>query len=468
MFGAKLTRTPLYRWRYQIGYTAFVLVLAGVLLGAGFVIPGSLSPSELSSLITTANTNLEALLSASPINLPYHLLQHVTLSLFSVTILGIKLPSLLLGLLAAVALIFLLRRWYASSIAILSTIIMITTGQFIFLAQQGSPGILYIFWPAVILLFATLSASQAKLRYLWLVLGFAAAALSLYTPLSVYILLALFSAILLHPHLRFLLQKIPTNFVIVAALLASLILAPLVWMVIQDPSYGLVLLGIPDSVPDLIVNVKDLLMQYFGFAAVSSSSLLLPLFSLSSMMIIIYGIWLIRRKLSTVQGYIIVSWTLLLLVPLVLNPSHTSIMFIPMTLLFANGLQGLLSRWYSIFPFNPYARVAGLISLTLLISIMVLFGLERYSYSYRYAPTVVQNFSRDVLIIPKTNTLLVTSDELLLYKSVERYRPDLNVTQKPPLEGDFATTAKARRDRTPSSIVVSPSAEDAVRFYLYQ
>ena len=74
---------------------------------------------------------------------------------FGINTFTIKLPSLILGLLSAGGLILLLRRWFTLNVAVLTSLIAIATGQFLFIAQLGAPSIMYIFWPVAILLLGT-------------------------------------------------------------------------------------------------------------------------------------------------------------------------------------------------------------------------------------------------------------------------------------------------------------------------
>src|SRR5690606_31304280 len=119
-----------------------------------------------------------------------------------------KLPSVILGLLSLVGIILLLRHWFHTNVAVISALIAITTSQFIFSSQDGTPTIMYVFMPTWLLLLALKASRQIDRRSLWELLLVAALALSLYTPLSVYVILALVSATLLHPHLRYIVRRL--------------------------------------------------------------------------------------------------------------------------------------------------------------------------------------------------------------------------------------------------------------------
>ena len=464
-----ITTSFLYKWRYFIGYGTIFILLAGLLFVAGFLIPGELSASEERALITSQQLEVTELWRSVPINAPFHILQHFSLELFGATILGIKLPSLILGIITAISMIFLLRRWFTPGVAVLAAAIAITTGQFLFVAQQGSAGIMYLFWPTVLLLLATLVANRLRYARLWQFLCLTVAALSLYTPLGIYVILALASAILLHPHLRHIVYRLPNGYLAVCTVFSMALLTPLALTVISDPSYGLRLLGVPSQWPDLLANLQQLGNKYFGFMSLGSTSALLPVFSLSSMLLILYGLYRSIHTSQTVQSYVVLAWMVLLIPVLVINPSFTSIIFVPLFLLLASGLEGMLRRWYRLFPRNPYARVAGLLPLIVLVSSMMMFGLERYSYGYQYAPDIVNNFSKDILLIPETDKLVVSPDQFELYTAVASYHDNLEVLPQAPASGGYAVTADAYDPKTiPSSVVTTGRSDDAARFYLYE
>lgn len=470
MTKADLSRYILYRWRYYIGYSLIGIALLGLLAVSIFFVPGALTSAEEQTIIRSAEISPAKLLTDAPVNAPFYLLSYASLSLLGVGLLGIKLPALLLALATAVSMFVLLRRWFSPGIAVLASLIAITTGQFLFLAQLGATSVLYIFWPTVLLLLGTIIAKRPRFGIFWKVLFFVAAALSLYTPLSIYVLIAIASTALLHPHLRFIVKRLSRPRVLLGIVAAAIILTPLFISLFATPSMLFTLLGLPAEWPPIVDNLSTLSAQYFGFMTLGTGPVMLPVFGLASMMIIIYGLYRIIRTRATVQSHLILIWLVCLLPVLVINPLFVSIMFVPLLLLLATGLESILRRWYRLFPVNPYARVAGLLPLVVLVGAMVLFGLERFGYGYRYAPATVHNFSRAVLDRPRdTTTLLVHSDEASLYAAIARFDTHLTIITTVPEDGKFATTAKARQPNLlPVGLVTNGRTSDAVEFYLYE
>lgn len=461
----------LYRYRYILGYGFIGLILIGLLILAGIYAPGGISNTETNAVIKSAGVSITDISSLAVTDLPYHLLQQTSMQLFGVSNLSIKLPSLILALFSGIGLIILLRRWFKANIAVLASVIAVTTGQFLFIAQSGTTGILYVLWPVLLLLIGTLVAKKAKFQTFWKITFFIVAALSLYTPLSIYALVALGFAGVLHPHLRYIIRHLSKVRLVIACLIGAAIVAPLVLGIIKTPSLGLSLLGVPTEMPDFLANIATLGKQYLGFAIPTTTNLMTPVFGLGSMLIIGFGIYKLIRTRESTQSYLIITWIVCLIPILITNPRFTSVTFLPLVLLLATGLSSLLNNWYRLFPRNPYARITGLIPLFILISALVLSGLERYAYGYHYDPQTVPNFSKDLSLLPKdTKQLIVTGEELPFYRVVESYNKSFKIVNQP--TADTFVSTQPLTGMYPgyeiSRIITTSTYNNADRFYVYK
>ncbi len=466
-----ITSLYLYRWRYIIGYGAIGVVLIGLLLIAGLLLPGGISPDEQLSVIRSDSLTFTDFRSFAIVNLPFYVLQAVSINLFGVNDFSIKLPALLIGLLAAIGLIFLLSRWFPRNIAVLASFIAITTGQFLFISQSGTPSILYVFWPVILLLLGVLISRAERFVFIWKVLFFVAAALSLYTPLSIYPLVAMVLAGFLHPHLRNIIRHLSKTRLILAIIVGLVIISPLLYGMVTDPTLALQLLGVPSQFPDFFANIVTVGKQYLDFWKPSTTTLMTPVFGLGSMLLIAYGAYWVIRTSATTQSYLIIAWMVCLIPVLVINPSFTSVIFTPLVLLLTIGLQSLVRYWYRLFPRNPYARVVGLIPLILLVLALISSGLDRYVYGYYYQPQTSQNFNTDLQVLPKNTTQLVVAPaELPFYKVVAHHNKKLTVTTTPS-GNSFTATHNAYRPYPGyaiQQIITSSSHAGSDRFYLYK
>ena len=468
-----VTSFSLYKWRYFIGYGVVIAALIGLLVVAGLYSPGGISKNEEASIIISSNINLNDLSSVGIINAPYYIFQNQLMSVFGMNQFTVKLASLIIGIFSSIGLILLLWKWFKNHIAVLASLIAITTGQLLFLSQSGSPNIMYVFWAAWLLLLATLVAKQARFMNFYKIAFFIFAALSLYTPFSIYIIAALILNAFLHPHLRFITRNLSRWQLVAGAAVGLILLIPLFYKIIISPSIALTLMGIPSSMPDILDNLSQLGQIYFGFANPTSGALMTPVFGMGSIALIFIGLNNIIKTRETTQSYLILALIVCIVPVIIINPSLTAITLLPMVLLLAAGLDSLISYWYRLFPRNPYARVAGLLPIGILILALSFSGLERYFYGYHYNPDTASSFSQDLALIPKdTQYIMVSDSELDLYKAVGRYNKNIVVVTSPSGSETIVVTRQAVGSGVDGykldKVITSSRANDSDRYYIYK
>jgi hypothetical protein len=344
-------------------------------------------------------------------------------------------------------------------------------------------------WSVWLLLAATMITNkEAQYPLFWKLLFFVLAGLSLYTPLSLYLLLAIISAALLHPHVRFVLKRMNKRSFTLFGVLMVIMVAPLGYLLSMKPSLALDLLGKPTAwPPDVVHNALALAHQYFDFVSPSVGPLMTPVFGLGSIILIALGGWQLARTHYNARSYTIAVWLILLIPVLLINPIYTSITFVPFLLLMASGIEYFLRSWYGIFPRNPYARVAGLIPLVVLVGGLVVSGVDRYVYGYHYDPDIVKFFNKDNKILNRrlANTkepvaIVVSPKELDFYRVLGAHAAKHNhtsivVASNPQQYLDQTTTvivSKAAQPqyagKIPLDIITTSISGDADRFYIYK
>ena len=479
--GRKVTDYLLYRWRYILGYGVIGLIVASLLIVATLFVPGALSQDEMQSVVTSSQP-LKSLDPSLIVNLPYHLMQRASISLFDVSILSIKLPSLILSLLSIIGMFLLLRGWFRHNVAVLTTLLIVTTGQFLFLSQHGTAGIISVFWTVWMLVAALMISRRARMGWLWKIILAGVISLSLYTPLSIYIIIALLSAVTLHPHLRYIVRRLPKLKTSLAILVGLILLAPLAYTIWQHPETGFTLLGVPQGSFDIKVNALAALGNYLDFMSPAHGIYMAPLYGIGTLALIVLGVLRLFTATYTARSYIITAWVILLIPVVIMNPNSVGITFVPALLLMAMGVASLISMWYSLFPRNPYARIVGLVPLVILMGGMLLTSVDRYINGYSYNPTLATQFSKDLQLLNRRMamnahapaTLVVAESERTFYEVVAKYNGDLTVLTSVPA-GELPPTLivseaahKPLKDTAPTRIVTSPAAEDSARFYVYK
>lgn len=469
-----------YRYRYQIGYGLIIVFFIALLVFAGLYVPGGLSQGEEQAFVQTAALDLQNPSTLAIPNLPFYAAQRMSMEIFGPSIFAFKLPALICAFIAGIGAVLLLRRWFRPNIAVLAAAIMITTGQFLYVAQSGTASITYVLWSVWLLLAATMITWSPKHARFWKLLFFTLMPLSLYTPLSIYLVLAILSAGILHPHVRYVLKRMPRPHLIGLTAGSVILTAPLIYLIVRNPSLAPQLLGAPESwPPDLWQNIKILIQQYLNFINPQSGVLMTPVLGLGSIALILLGAWQLFTIRYTAKSYTLTAWIALLLPVLLINPMFTSVTFVPLLLLLASGLGYLLRSWYGLFPRNPYARFVGIVPLTVLVGGLVITGVGRYFDGYRHDPVTAGSFSRDVSLynehvdgknIPK---LVVGEDELPFYAaltSFDKNNPPLILTTTP-ASGQFAATRTAHlgiKNATITRIITTEISEESDRFYIYK
>lgn len=406
--------------------------------------------------------------------------------MFGVSMLSIKLPSILLGFGSALGLLYLLNLWYKKNVAIIVAIIAVTTNQFLLASQAGQAGIMYIFLTIVTLISASMIARRSTYAKLWAVVGFMFAAVSLYMPLNIYMLLALILTALIHPHARHLVFKKSSRLVIaLGSILAALIISPLAVSIVNNPQILQRLLGIPDSFEGALGSAGQLLRNYTQFAVPTAGDVITPVYGLGLVVLILVGIYRLFTAKYTARSYVISFW-LVALVPFVcLNPEFISITFVPVILLVALGVDYLITSWYKLFPHNPYARVFGLAPLGILMIGLVLSSVDRYAYGLHYDKGVYSSYSYDLPLLQKklskvdesaSVALLVTKENEAFYSVYAKHQQRLksltvSSDEKNIPSADIIIAERAFApafSNSPAEILVTRTSDNADRFYVYK
>lgn len=473
-----------YRWRYVLGYSALVLMLIITVVIISLFAPGGLSQNEITSIAPIYSWSLETL---SIPNLPLRLFQTLIFSVFGVSIITIKLPSIILAVVSSIAIFFLLRRWFKPNVAIPTMLVMAAAGQYLFIAQSATTGILYVLYSALILLSASLILQKAKHALIWKIGLAVILALSLYTPYFIYINIGLVLVALIHPHTRcqILRRSERMNWLISASVFALLIL-PLIYLCITNHNLLSDLLGLAYFTQiDIISGLKAILLTYFWVTPIVVNNQIVPIVGFATLAIAIFGIVVLFKQRHTARTYMIVTWTILTTPLLIFDPSLIAIITVPLAILFAMGLEALLREWYKLFPKNPYARGLGLVFATALIGVIVVGGLYRFIDGYRFMPAAAHNFQDDITLVnkqikdrPVRTLLVVSTDELPLYNAVANYnfpKIDLLVTTDPTdsLVSNAITTRAMHEQLTTQNwelqrIITNGRHEAGDRLYLYR
>lgn len=480
---AHVTDYILYRWRYAIGYIVIALVTICILGIAVFYVPGALRQGEMDTAIKSGALSTTDLTPSMVIDLPYHILQRVGFMLFGVTNFTIKLPSLILGIGTTIGIFLLVQSWFRRNVAILVTVLAITTTQFLYLIQDGTPNIMYSFVTIWLLVAVTHITRGRLFSTFWKVLACVLMATSFYSPLGGYLVLAMAITASFHPHIRYVILHISRARFIIAIVLGLLSITPLVYAMIIDPKVAMTLFGLPDGALTLKQNIITVAKDLFGFFSPSESYLLRPLYSLGVFLLMTVGFYKLVTVKYTARSYTVLILGAMMMPLIILNPQHVTSLYPLAVLMIAMGIATLIVNWYRLFPRNPYARIAGLIPLSVFVVGMMFSGVMRYMNNYMYNPQVLSYYNNDLRLLDRElsalkatqkDTVLVTPPSQTSFYSLvahydKRFSATNKLTSQPP---KLIVMHDARKTSVPAGytlerIITSRKASDADRFYVY-
>lgn len=481
----KITSYTLYRWRYVLGYIIGGAVIASILILNLLYTPGGIRTAEQVSSVASGALSFSNFDPNTIVNLPYHVLQRASFALFGVTTLSIKLPSILLGVVAIIGCYFLCAAWFRRNTAIITSIIAATLPAMLFISQDGTANIYGVAVSIWLLYVATCVSRKASPAKFWGVLFFVLLALNIYAPLGIWLNIAILTTVFFHPHIRYQARHFNINLLAAACAVSFITLTPLIYSLTIKPQLALSLSGIPTVLPDISHNLHLLATYYLDNEPNVVTPFLEPLFPISAMLLIIIGFYRFILVKYTARSYVVWLWGIIILPMIVLNPESFMVIIPLAILMLAMAIASLIREWYVLFPRNPYARIAGLIPLGAIVFGIAITNTYHFTAGYRYSPYVARAFTDDISSLNQTLSrttaskehqvsVLVPSDQQKFYELVARYDKRFTVYTEPslPTKDIFIIHGERRRagampQTVPSYIAVNNRSIDADRFYLY-
>jgi hypothetical protein len=478
----------LYRLRFTLAYGLLAIAAVTLLLLYGNMIPPGLGPSEQQSVIASHAVAFDKL-PTDIVDLPFHALQKLSVDWLGVTPLGVRLPALVLGALTALCMTLVLRRWFSTNVAILASIIFITSSWFLGTARLGEPTVMIPFWTSLLLLTATYVSQQTKHWKWWRVAFCMAAAVSLYTPFMAYLFITAGLASFAQPHLRFLLRESNRVNLFIGGFFFVLLLAPLGWGVYQSPDVARELLAIPAVLPDPLQFLRDFAKAASSLInpfATSTGEIILPALSIVSVSLLLMGGARLLRDFHSVRAHVLLIWAAVLLPVIGLNPSHLAVVMVPAFLVITIGLNQIIRYWYRLFPRNPYARLFALLPLTLLILSIVQVNYNRYTFGMLYSAQAGVVFVPDAFLVQQevqkakgNATIIVPDNQRAIYDVIAARTKGVLVANPQNAQdrgGTWVVTASQhqalqnniRMTTAPTKMVVNDRKADSLRFIVWQ
>lgn len=472
-----LSKLFLYRHRFFIGYTLLGLAFLVLIFGLPLLTPNGLSSAEMESATESYNLHFSSLFAGDIVNLPYRVLQKLSILTFGLTIYSVKLPSMAIGVILGILLVLLLNRWFKNNVALLASILAVLSASFLYLSGSGTPLIMLVFWPTLLLWLGSKIQGVTKPKPLYcFVFAFALLA-SIFTPHLIYLALFILLFAFMHPHLRFTIKTLPIIPLIITTFIILVGTALIIMAMLINPSVFEELLLAKDlSWSNFWNNLQTAFLPFFSWNTTLDSVFLSPFVGLASVALAVIGL------LSTTKGFFasrnsiascLIVFTILLSG---LAPESAILILLPLAILIAHGLRYILDKWYALFPENPYARIAALLPISLFLGVMIYGGIFHFLYGYRYSPMVADQFNNDVTLIrenlPADSTLYII-DNPIAYNFYQILTDQTGLTientlpQPEELPAQFATLGHTDVTAEVDQIITSPKSDNSDRIYMY-
>ena len=467
-----ISKLFLYRYRFVIGYVVLAISFVALLFGLPLYAQTGLSEAEMNSATSSYYLGKNGILNGDLVDLPYRVVQKFSIMLFGLSAYSVKLPSILAGLALGLMLILLLNRWFKSNVSLLISCLIVLSTPFLFLAGSGTPLIMIVLWPTILLWLGSKIQGEKRPKPLYSFVFAIAMLLSIFTPYMVYFAVFCVFFVAFQPHLRFIIKDLPKLPLTIVGLIIIAGFAVLGISIYHHPGTILQLIAADGfEISHFFPNIARGFAPVFAWHSTMEGVFLSPLLSLPCFALGLIGLF------STTKGFFasrnsIASMLLVFTVIITgFNPNAVVFVILPFSILMAHGLKYILEKWYGLFPENPYARISALLPLTVLFGIMIIPGLLQYIYGYRYNPNVADSFSNNVAIIRQnlSDQTLFVRENYDFYKILEA-STNLKIVDKIEGKKDVAvlgSLGESQGNYNLSQIITSPRRDDSDIIYLY-
>lgn len=469
-----ISKLFLYRYRFIIGNVLLGVAFIALMFLLPAIAQKGLSTAEMNSAVDSYYLGSDAILNGDLVDLPYRLLQKLSITAFGLTAYAIKLPSIFVGLLFGLLLILLLNRWFKSNVSLLASTLIVLSTPFLFLAGSGTPLIMVAFWPTLLLWLGSKIQGEKRPKPGYCFAFALALLLSIFTPYMLYFAIFCVIFVLAQPHLRFVVKSLPKLPFGIISLIVVAGLAALIVNIVNHPDTIMQLLFAKNfEIGHFFQNILSGLSPVFSWKTSLEGVFLSPLISLPTFALALIGLF------STTKGFFASRnsiASLLIVFGLIITGFKSEMiifLILPLSILVAHGLKYMLEKWYGLFPTNPYARVSALLPLTILFSIMIIPSLLQYIYGYRYNPNVADDFS-DTLTVVRENlinqNLFVEEEDYRFYKILEASSEIKVFDSNTEWTGEVAVLKNIEEKQENyqlSRIITSPKVDNSDIIYLY-
>ena len=394
----------LYKHRYHAAGIALVLIAAFMYVYRFWDLPSGLSEAEMASAVSSANLANNHSLN-SLVNLPWSIVQALSFHFLGISIMSMRLPAVIVTLLAVTLLIFLVRKLLRPSLGMMAGLLLASSSFTITMARSGVPATMTTLLIVCLLLAGYYAVNDdGRRQTMDFILMAILAGILCYMSAGLYILLLLVLGALIHPRSRLALRSSKKRLLATGVLflitIAPLLLAGVAnWLGKSDNSVmsQLFVIGSP-SLTSLVQSMK----YYAGLQADLAGGLVVSMITVVGTLMALIGlIYVLWQARPSIRCYALVLAILGIGLIVSCNSSLIYLLFVPTIILQILCLAFITSRWYGLFPNNPYARVFAILPIAILIGSLCMVDTNRYFNAVSYDSRVVYQYNQAIPAVAK-------------------------------------------------------------------
>ncbi len=392
-----MKKVKLFLGRYWqlglLGVGILALTVVFYAYGISSFLPG-LSPAEQQTI--TQTTTFSELIK-NPLWLPHKLLLFLaqSLGLEGTTLRYATTPLVLLVLFSFYR---ITKRFYSHRVSVLTTILFGISATFLTVSRLATPAILLFTW-CILASLALWFRHSHKKRFAPFIF-FMICALLLYTPGTVWFFMLL--CLWFWKDIPKLFKHLSTKWLIVGVLLGLVVLAPLMYSLVIDPTLLRTWLLLPQDIRPMesLEALKSIPAAFLYSSSISPSYNLgsLPLLDAFSGTMLLLGLYSYRKKIR-LERTIIYIVAFLCSVGLAVVNTNQLYLFLCLPflyLLIGEGMSFMLTEWRSVFPRNPIARFVGTVLMSIAVIAACGYHLNRYFLAWMQAPETRAVYAKKV------------------------------------------------------------------------
>lgn len=390
----------LYNYRYFFAYLTVALFGLYFLAWRLGSLPSGLSFQELQS---AANNVQFSTFFSNPIYPLHGLLQWLSLQLFGIGAISIRLPNSIIAVATALLLYTLLKKWFGKVTSLLAIAFILSADWFLFIARSGVGVIEFSFWLTLILLsFTKLVENKPR----WLAVYGLSTAFMLFSPFGIYAVLTSTICLFTCAMFRKRANEAPVYAKVAFGVLPVVALAILTWLSVKDINFLRTLLGTA-TLPTPFEFFKNMVMN-------ASSSVMIwpdnnPLLGPNGIFLIrfveftfmLFGlIMLVVTRVNRLNIVVIANAIALAIVSGLSSSAYSGgLLIVPAAIFFTCGLRHFIHRWQRTFPKNPYARVALYIPLSIMLISATVLHFQSYFVLWPRQSMTARVFTPDYALL---------------------------------------------------------------------